>query len=165
MYCKSEPAREKNAGIRMMPEKGYSNLRKGRVSEVGRAYHLTFSTLSREPVFSDFSLARQLIALMHEPAMQTRVECLSFVVMPDHVHWLFVLRDGSLSEVVQRLKSFFTKIVGRNIWNRGFHDHAIRSDESLVKVARYIVANPLRAGLVNRVGDYPHWDAAWLDDG
>jgi len=29
-------------------------------------------------------------------------------------------------------------------------------------VARYIVANPLRAGLVESVRDYPHWDAIWL---
>jgi len=29
-------------------------------------------------------------------------------------------------------------------------------------IARYIVANPLRAGLVSRVGDYPLWDACWL---
>ena len=35
--------------------------------------------------------------------------------------------------------------------------------EDLVGVARYIVANPVRAGLVNRVGEYPYWDAVWLD--
>jgi hypothetical protein len=29
-------------------------------------------------------------------------------------------------------------------------------------VARYIVANPLRAGLVSRVGHYPFWNAVWL---
>jgi hypothetical protein len=29
-------------------------------------------------------------------------------------------------------------------------------------LARYIVANPLRAGLVEHLGDYPHWDAVWL---
>jgi len=29
-------------------------------------------------------------------------------------------------------------------------------------MARYIVMNPKRAGLVERVGDYPHWDAIWL---
>ena len=28
--------------------------------------------------------------------------------------------------------------------------------------ARYIVANPLRAGLVKQIGDYPLWDAIWL---
>ncbi|MBB5859537.1 hypothetical protein GGR69_001194 [Xanthomonas arboricola] len=29
-------------------------------------------------------------------------------------------------------------------------------------MARYLIANPLRAGLVARVGDYPFWDAIWL---
>ena len=42
------------------------------------------------------------------------------------------------------------------------HDRALRRDEDLLAVARYIVANPLRAGLVRRVGDYPLWDAVWL---
>ena len=37
------------------------------------------------------------------------------------------------------------------------------SDEDLVAVARYIVANPVRAGLVKNVRDYPHWDAVWLE--
>jgi putative transposase len=32
----------------------------------------------------------------------------------------------------------------------------------MTSIARYIVANPLRAGLVERLGDYPHWDAVWL---
>jgi hypothetical protein len=29
-------------------------------------------------------------------------------------------------------------------------------------IARYIIANPLRAGLAESIGDYPHWDAIWL---
>jgi hypothetical protein len=31
-----------------------------------------------------------------------------------------------------------------------------------VAVARYIVANPLRAGLCRHLGDYPLWDSVWL---
>lgn len=38
----------------------------------------------------------------------------------------------------------------------------MRYDEDLLKAARYIIANPLRARLVKRVGDYPLWDAVWL---
>ena len=34
--------------------------------------------------------------------------------------------------------------------------------EDVRAVARYIIANPLRAGLCERIGDYPLWDAAWL---
>jgi hypothetical protein len=44
----------------------------------------------------------------------------------------------------------------------GFHDHAVRSEEELPALARYIVANPVRAGLVARTGLYPHWDAVWV---
>ena len=48
------------------------------------------------------------------------------------------------------------------VWQRGFHDYALGVDKDIVHVARYIVANPLRAGLVSRIGDYPLWDAKWL---
>jgi hypothetical protein len=48
------------------------------------------------------------------------------------------------------------------LWQKGYHDRALRRDEDLQQAARYIVANPLRAGLVKRLGDYPLWDAVWL---
>lgn len=51
---------------------------------------------------------------------------------------------------------------GKTIWQKGFFDHAARSDEDLLTIARYIIANPLRAGLCESVGDYPWWDAEWL---
>ncbi len=51
---------------------------------------------------------------------------------------------------------------GEKLWQKGFHDHAVRAEEDLASVARYVVANPLRAGLVKRIGDYPLWDAIWL---
>ncbi|GGY09626.1 hypothetical protein GCM10007160_41190 [Litchfieldella qijiaojingensis] len=50
----------------------------------------------------------------------------------------------------------------KSIWQRGYHDRAIRDEEDIRAVARYIVANPLRAGLVNDIGQYPLWDAKWL---
>jgi putative transposase len=54
--------------------------------------------------------------------------------------------------------------LGYPVWQRGFHDHALRKEEDIVSVARYIVANPVRDGLVRRIGDYPHWDAVWLGE-
>lgn len=48
------------------------------------------------------------------------------------------------------------------LWQDGFHDRALRREEDVLPAARYIVANPLRAGLVSRVGDYPLWDSVWL---
>ena len=101
---------------------------------------------------------------MHEPSVGSAAETMAFVVMPDHVHWLMQLKDGaSLGEAVRRFKARVSLALRFSVWQRGFHDHALRQDEDVVTVARYIVANPVRAGLVQRMGDYPHWDAAWLD--
>lgn len=94
---------------------------------------------------------------------------LAWVLMPDHVHWLLQLgAKDDLSSVVNRLKSASSrranKILGQKgaIWQKSFHDHALRAEEDVRAIARYIVANPLRAGLVDNVHNYPFWDAIWL---
>jgi REP element-mobilizing transposase RayT len=83
--------------------------------------------------------------------------------MPNHLHWLMELNDRcSLSEVVGAIKSVSAHRIGHSLWQQGFHDHALRKEENILHVARYVVANPLRSGLVARLGDYPYWDAMWL---
>jgi REP element-mobilizing transposase RayT len=52
----------------------------------------------------------------------------------------------------------------RRIWQKGFHDHALRRDEDVRAVARYMVMNPVLGGIVSRIWDYPLWDAVWVDD-
>ena len=44
----------------------------------------------------------------------------------------------------------------------GIRNHAVRVEEDVRQIARYIVANPLRAGLVRDLGEYSLWDCAWL---
>ncbi len=140
------------------------HLRRGRFSQAGQIYLLTMVSEGRLPVFADFFAARRVVRAMHEQAVVSAAETLVFVVMPDHVHWLVQLQDGaSLGEVVRRFKARVSIVLGARVWQRGFHDHALRSEEDIVAVARYVVANPMRAGLVERVGDYAHWDAVWLD--
>lgn len=105
---------------------------------------------------------------MREVQERGMAETLAWVLMPDHLHWLVRLQDLGLSELMRRVKSRSsyaikraTELEGR-VWQSGYHDRALRRDEDLLSVARYVVANPLRAGLVNRLGDYPHWDAVWV---
>jgi len=94
----------------------------------------------------------------------------AFVIMHDHLHWLLQLPLGSnLSSTVGSMKSqsgnSINLLLGnssRPVWQRGFHDHALRRDEDIVRIARYIVANPLRAGLASKIGDYPLWYSIWV---
>lgn len=142
------------------------DLRKGRCSELNGVYLVTFVTRGRRPHFEQFDCARELIRLINT---EYRVESLAFVVMPDHVHWLVRLIAGAgLAHVVRSIKGRSAHIINRKLqrrgplWQAGYHDHAVRYEEDLIGLARYVVANPLRAGLVKRIGDYPHWDAVWL---
>jgi putative transposase len=146
------------------------NLRKGRVSIPGQVYLVTATTSRRRPVFLDFYDARLLIGCLRELQEIGFADTLAFVVMPDHLHWLVqIAAEQTLSEVVRRAKGAAARSINarrdrknQKLWQPGFHDHAVRKEEDLRNVARYIVANPIRAGLVSRAGDYPHWDAVWL---
>ena len=141
-------------------------LRKGRVSLQNQIYLVTFVTEGRINRFTDLQCAR----LMVRSLMGSRyAKTLAFVVMPDHVHWMVqLLNETSLSQVLQAVKSVsghrlnsYLQRKGR-FWQPGFHDHALRKEEEIKDVARYIIANPLRAGLVTSVRAYSHWDAIWV---
>ncbi|MHB9101674.1 MAG: REP-associated tyrosine transposase [Sulfuricella sp.] len=146
-----------------------SRLRLGRVSIPGQTYHIITSTDARHPLFGDLRTARTVILEMRRMHEEGWLHSHAWVLMPDHLHWLFTLRErASLSAAMNRFKSASAHSVrqhhgeNRTIWQKGFFDHAARSDEDLRTIARYIIANPLRAGLCNAIGDYPWWDAEWL---
>lgn len=144
-------------------------LRRGRVSEPGRNYLITATCWDRHTLFRGFESGRAVVQGFREADDLAETWC--FVVMPDHIHWLMQLRDGvSIGRAVGkvkaratlRLRNLHPDLAEARIWQPGFHDRALRRYEDLRPVARYVIANPLRAGLVERIGDYPLWDACWL---
>ena len=146
-----------------MPTFSQKNLRKGRYSQANQIYHITTTIANRQPLFNEFYLARKIINTIKQSDALNHTTTLAFVVMPDHVHWLMQLKDkGTLQQVIRSMKSQTAKVVGHPIWQAGYYDHAIRNDEDIVNIARYIIANPIRAGLVKKASDYPYWDAIYL---
>ncbi|MEQ7866160.1 transposase, partial [Xanthomonas sp. WHRI 8393] len=79
-------------------------------------------------------------------------------------------RDGALPVTPHRARarsyvsaSSLTAASLRTVFSMRCKRHArIVGKDDLRLAARYLIANPLRAGLVERVGDYPFWDAIWL---
>jgi len=147
----------------------YHELKKGRFSELGRLYFVTATTAHRIPHFHDFFIARLLVDVMKDQTKNKEADFLAWVIMPDHAHWLLRVKErASLSMVMNNLKGRSARIINQklsskqNFWQANFYDHALRSDVCIKSVARYIIANPLRANLVDNIGDYPHWDAIWI---
>jgi putative transposase len=148
---------------------GHHALRKGRVSIANGIYLVTTTTLERHKLFADFCAGCAASKCMEDERLLGDSKMLAWVLMPDHLHGLLQLGErDELGTVVSRLKSASARHVNRallrsgGVWTKTFHDHAMRSDEDLQDVARYVVANPVRAGLVTRIGDYPFWNAVWL---
>nr|WP_294977499.1 transposase [uncultured Pseudomonas sp.] len=141
------------------------NLRNGRHSIEGQRYLVTTVTYQREPVFTHWNASCPVAQTLHQLA---QANLLAWVLMPDHLHCLIQLEKDSLSDFMQRLKSLtaisLNKALKRTgkVWQSGYHDHALRRNEDLKAAARYLIANPLRAGLVKSLCDYPFWSAVWL---
>lgn len=148
---------------------GTHALRRSRVSLPGHVYHLTSTTDERRRWFEDFATARVAIRVLNAAETIADGALLAWVLMPDHLHALVQLGEtDALDRLANRLKSGTARAVNRHLgrsgrlWQSAYHDHLLRKEEDVETVARYIVMNPLRASLVERVGDYPHWDAWWL---
>ncbi|RPH94561.1 MAG: transposase [Lysobacterales bacterium] len=145
-----------------------SSTAQGPFSQRNGIYFITAVTDQRIPWFKDFTLARLMCRSLYLPGSLAEATDLCSVVMPDHIHVLLQLEDVPLHRVLNRLKSRSAITLNREIGRTGpfraagYYDHALRADEDRQNVARYIVANPLRAGLVKRIGDYPYWNAVWL---
>jgi putative transposase len=78
------------------------------------------------------------------------------VIMPDHVH--LVVSFGDINKRMQVVISKWKEWTAKSLsirWQRDFFEHRLRRDESLRKKADYILANPVRAGLVERWEDWP----------
>jgi putative transposase len=85
-----------------------------------------------------------------------------YVIMPDQLH-LFVCGpdDFELGRWIGMLKRFLAKRIEPTgtagpIWQRGFFDHLLRSDESYGQKWIYVRENPVRAGLVEKAEDWPY---------
>jgi putative transposase len=80
---------------------------------------------------------------------------------PIHLHLL--VYGTSLDADLQAFMIHFKKVTGfeyskrfkRRLWQSGYHDRILRDDESTEATARYILENPVRAGLAHQIGEYP----------
>jgi len=113
------------------------------------------------------------------PKRYPNVELDNFIVMPNHVHGIIVLKDSReinytesdklalkkskihpLSEIVRGLKTSSARrinqmryLTGVSVWQRGYYEHIIRNEESLFAIREYIINNPLSWGKDEL---YPH---------
>jgi putative transposase len=149
---------------------GYRALRKGRISIPNHPYLITTVCLRREPRFASQAAAEAAATALQQPLLWRDSRLLCWVLMPDHLHALITIDVcETLPALIRRMKCntalAANRAGGRSgaVWMPGYHDRALRREDDLLSTARYVVANPLRAGLVGAIADYPYWGAIWCD--
>ena len=148
---------------------GYRALRRGRRSGPDQVYLLTTTTWDRRRLFADHENAFAVAAVLREDRLWRDSQLLCWTLMPDHLHLLLSLGHAEpLPKLMQRVKAITSAAADvdtipriRRTWMPGFHDHALRREEDIAAVARYVVMNPVRAGLVERTRDYPFRGSIW----
>jgi REP element-mobilizing transposase RayT len=93
---------------------------------------------------------------------ERRFALLAYVFMPDHLHMLLqgLAPDSNfvatMTLIRQRTSIAFHERQRIILWQRGYFERVLRDEETTEKVACYLLANPVRAGLVTRAEEYPH---------
>ena len=134
----------------------------------GHAFSITLTAANRYPWFELYpDLTKKFIHLFVAEAKQRQTKLFAWCIMPNHAH--FLLQDDNIIDFVRAIKGKLVPVArrtesGRSLWQRSFYDHALRSEEALESVARYIWNNPVRAGTMEIASAYP-WSGSlvWPD--
>jgi len=145
-------------------------------------YFVTLCTKNREHYFGQIADGEMHLSVVGEivaqcwceiPAHHADVELDEFVVMPNHVHGIVVIREhvvaetlhvtslrdpkmseifpkaGSLSVIIRSFKSAVTRVAGLKgfnefAWQARFYDAIIRDEKTFHKIRQYIFDNPVK---------------------
>jgi putative transposase len=125
-------------------------------------YSVRFCTAARARLFASEEAVGLVLSQFLRAARETGMELLAYCFMPDHVH-LLVEGTGDSSDgrrfislAKQYSGFYFARRFGRRLWQPYGYERVLRNDEATLVVARYILENPIRAGLVEVAEDYPY---------
>ena len=119
-------------------------------------------TFHRARSFIDSTTVDKLRAELLRTGESYLVEVIAYCFMPDHLHAL-IEGIAADSDLLKWMKMFrqqsghsYRALKHRRLWQEGCVDRFLRAEETTLDVARYIVGNPIRAGLCNDLREYPY---------
>ena len=148
------------------------------------AHFVTTKTYKNHPFFRDEGLCRILVEEFRFYCRRLGFTLAGYVIMPDHVHLLLWWDSEEkpklgISNIMSRIKTMTSKRAKRylfydggieyvdrladvgqpnlgpfRLWQPGFYDFNVYSEQKLLEKLNYMHANPVKAGLVHLPGDY-----------
>ena len=125
-------------------------------------YFLTFCTHERRRHFVTSARVSLVHAQIVRACGDERFAILAFCFMPDHVHLLIegLADEANCRQLIRRAKQYagfhFKRAFRSPLWQAYGYERVLRDCEATLSVARYVIENPVRAGLVENPRDYPY---------
>lgn len=123
-------------------------------------YFITICTEKRHRAFDDAEFGHWAREQLLRLAEARDFEVIAYCLMPDHVH-LLLRGCTEHSDLRSFILSWNTRTAyrwrqthGTRLWQSGYYDHILRDDDNCFAVARYILMNPVEAGIAARPQDY-----------
>jgi REP element-mobilizing transposase RayT len=132
-----------------------------RVEFPGGLYHVTARGNGRLAIFVDDSDRERFLAVLASVVGRYHVLCHGYCLMGNHYHLLLETPEANLSRAMRQLNGVYSQSFNRRHGRLGhvlegrFHAQVVDKEAYLRAVCRYIVLNPVRAGLVTHPGQWP----------
>ena len=132
-----------------------------RLEFAGALYHVTSRGDRREAIFEDDADREQFLSVLAEVVADFNWICHAYCLMSNHYHLMIETPDGNLSKGMRQLNGVFTQISNRrhrrsgHLFQGRFKAILVDADSYLLELARYVVLNPVRAGMVRDPGKWP----------
>ena len=124
-------------------------------------YLLTWCCDERKQLFNRANHVDLVIRQILRASLETEFENIAYCYMPDHLHQLVKGKalTSDACEFIRKGKQYsgfyFQREYHERLWQRDGHDRLLLSDDAMRAAIRYIIDNPVRAGLVRVPEEYP----------
>ncbi len=134
--------------------------RQPRIQYSGAFYHITVRGNEKRVIFTDDQDRNVFLKILKDVISRHNLLCYAYCLMDNHFHLLIETPDGNIARAMHNLNGsyaqYFNKTherVGHLFQNR-YYTSLLEKEAHLIELARYIVLNPVRAGLVKNPGDW-----------
>lgn len=135
-----------------------------RIEFAGALYHVTSRGDRQEPIYEDDKDREAFLRTLAEVVVRFNWRCHAYCLMTNHYHLVVDTPDGNLSKGMRQLNGVYTQASNRrhgrvgHLFQGRFKAILVDKDSYLLELTRYVVLNPVRAGMVKSPGEW-YWSS------
>ena len=132
-----------------------------RIEFPGAIYHITSRGNCRADVYLEAQDRSMFLDLLGKVCERFNWCCHAWCLMTNHYHLVIETRDANLAKGVRHLNGVYTQTFNRkhgrvgHVFQGRYEAILVDKDTYLLEVVRYVLLNPVRAGIVTTAGQYP----------